>query len=112
MLVQNKVVHVCCRSPQGERGLKSDRVWRRARRPVSLPAGGAWIEMQDTDGGYELTVGRSPQGERGLKYSCGKYRLLYKSRSPQGERGLKYFVNRSFGQSGAGRSPQGERGLK
>ena len=38
-------VHLCSRSPQGERGLKS---WGRSGLPAigrSLPARGAWIEI-------------------------------------------------------------------
>ena len=57
------------RSPQGERGLKSD--------PPSKCV---------HDGR------RSPQGERGLKFPPdAQYQTLY-GRSPQGERGLKYVL--------------------
>ena len=34
---------------------------------TSLPAWGAWIEMQ-VDADYELATARSPHGERGLKF--------------------------------------------
>ena len=57
-----------CRSPHGERGLKS-------KRHVTIYGG----------------VGRSPHGERGLKshdINHGATKLV--SRSPHGERGLKY----------------------
>ena len=56
-----------CRSPRGERGLKS--------RSVHL---------------YDTQLCRSPRGERGLKFEYGDY--VYDcqlSRSPRGERGLK-----------------------
>ena len=79
-----------CRSPQGERGLKSETTpetsWAPSRSPqgerglkwferahivesaVSLPARGAWIEIA-MPSAWELRFsGRSPQGERGLKF--------------------------------------------
>ena len=60
-------VHLCSRSPQGERGLKFSR-----GTPISsIP-------------------GRSPQGERGLKCWRGVGAQSEDCRSPQGERGLKY----------------------
>ena len=59
-------------------------------RKRSLPAGGAWVEMESYHvmGGEALC--RSPQGERGLKSQPGRSRgKELDSRSPQGERGLK-----------------------
>ena len=40
-----------------------------ARVLESLPARGAWIEMQEVSSGRRIISRRSPQGERGLKYS-------------------------------------------
>ena len=82
-------VHLCSRSPQGERGLK-------------------YVRACFAHG----LNGRSPQGERGLKsivHHLGG--VKDKGRSPQGERGLKY-IGRIGVEAGLGRSPQGERGLK
>ena len=56
-----------CRSPHGERGLKS---------------AGAFA--------FEELFGRSPHGERGLKYHARHQKDGLASRSPHGERGLKF----------------------
>ena len=56
-----------CRSPHGERGLKSKR-----ENFLALPSG------------------RSPHGERGLKLSGDGTDPNLNGRSPHGERGLKY----------------------
>ena len=40
-----KTVHLCCRSPHGERGLKLHLVPPGSADPKSLPPRGAWIEM-------------------------------------------------------------------
>ena len=122
-----------CRSPCGERGLKSPHqggtfssaaslpvrgAWIEICPPAlhvrplrSLPVRGAWIEIGSRDR-LNVQTGRSPCGERGLKFPahllvrCGAF-----CRSPCGERGLKspfiYFI---YFQSS--RSPCGERGLK
>ena len=67
-------MHICCRSPRGERGLKY-------RAVVELGDGG----------------GRSPRGERGLKFD-GRPRLRdIVGRSPRGERGLKCVVEVGVG---------------
>ncbi len=57
---------------------------------MSLPARGAWIEIEGGDGMTIAEIRRSPHGERGLK-SCAPScsRRLRHSRSPHGERGLK-----------------------
>ena len=55
-----------CRSPCGERGLKSCAV-----------------------GTFDLDAGRSPCGERGLKLRANAVRSPCSRRSPCGERGLK-----------------------
>ena len=79
-----------CRSPCGERGLKSCAV-----------------------GTFDLDAGRSPCGERGLKLDGAQPTAPAElRRSPCGERGLKFKgacpkTSRHFG-----RSPCGERGLK
>ena len=123
-----------CRSPYGERGLKSNGVVAPDVDLVSLPVWGAWIEMRTRS---QITCGatrRSPYGERGLKsrgtvhplglesslpvwgawIEIGRrrsFRPPSSSRSPYGERGLK--SSKSLGGRGRGRrSPYGERGLK
>lgn len=40
-----KTVHLCCRSPHGERGLKCLRQSRQHQVNLSLPSRGAWIEI-------------------------------------------------------------------
>ena len=70
-------VHTCCRSPHGERGLKSSVfrvVWTRSS-------------------------GRSPHGERGLKLRRWLQHGNQHGRSPHGERGLKFekYMPKSFG---------------
>ena len=77
-----------CRSPHGERGLKSPS-YPNTPRPDR----------------------RSPHGERGLKYQRAMSRFELESRSPHGERGLKYHFRRGWRQFYR-RSPHGERGLK
>ena len=62
-----KTVHLCCRSPHGERGLKCQ----------SLAAAGS-------------DPGRSPHGERGLKSSAVSPSAAWKRSLPHGERGLKF----------------------
>ncbi len=79
----------CCRSPRGERGLKSvlykADYQPRGRSPrgerglksilgnmnrttyKSLPSRGAWIEIKIKDGSPRTSSSRSPRGERGLK---------------------------------------------
>ena len=103
-----------CRSPCGERGLKSPHqggtfssaaslpvrgAWIEICPPAlhvrplrSLPVRGAWIEIGSRDR-LNVQTGRSPCGERGLKFPahllvrCGAF-----CRSPCGERGLKLIV--------------------
>ena len=78
-----------CRSPHGERGLKSSH-----SHDFSVPSR------------------RSPHGERGLKSNGSSNCLPATSRSPHGERGLK-FTQRIFDDNiKLRRSPHGERGLK
>ena len=60
-------MHICRRSPRGERGLKFI-----AQPPVflfkpSLPSRGAWIEIPVVCAVIPADVRRSPRGERGLK---------------------------------------------
>ena len=107
-----KSVHLCCRSPHGERGLKYSECLGACVFYRSLPPRGAWIEIRGTFQGRTVSASRSPHGERGLKFSspvncqckpgslpprgawiemplaamhpCRRFR-----RSPHGERGLK-----------------------
>ena len=55
------------RSPQGERGLKSNRDAIGGFEIASLPSGGAWVEIKLSLGVDAMVRSRSPQGERGLK---------------------------------------------
>ena len=103
--------HSVCRSPHGERGLKSVQ-GRRFLSPLpSLPTRGAWIEI-----GAEAPAGpndgrRSPHGERGLKSFADIRGTSAICRSPHGERGLKLPTGLIHSLP-LSRSPHGERGLK
>ena len=121
-----------CRSPCGERGLKSPHqggtfssaaslpvrgAWIEICPPAlhvrplrSLPVRGAWIEIGSRDR-LNVQTGRSPCGERGLKYSLPAGVVHRDCRSPCGERGLKY-PPPSPASATSRRSPCGERGLK
>ena len=55
----------------------------------SLPAWGAWIEIPLLSIAGMESLGRSPHGERGLKFATKQLELEEPSRSPHGERGLK-----------------------
>ena len=85
----DKTVHLCCRSPRGERGLKL------ARSSICF---------------HHLC--RSPRGERGLKLLCPRRTDRSQGRSPRGERGLKSCPPDTDTQEEPRRSPRGERGLK
>ena len=69
-----------CRSPHGERGLKSN------HRHLN----------------YNFILSRSPHGERGLKslFACPIYNTI-NGRSPHGERGLKSFLIPFYNQQGS-----------
>ena len=56
-----------CRSPRGERGLKSHTPYFADLLGLSLPPRGAWIEMFMVALVASARFGRSPRGERGLK---------------------------------------------
>ena len=62
-----KTVHLCCRSPHGERGLKSSGMPEPILWPSSLPPRGAWIEISSSFRNRSNASCRSPHGERGLK---------------------------------------------
>ena len=88
-----------CRSPSGERGLKSPLGWMIHCIISSLPIRGAWIEISATRRASARRPRRSPSGERGLKLDGeGMANLLTGSRSPSGERGLKC-ENPDFGRA-------------
>ena len=57
---------------------------------MSLPAWGAWIEINRKIGNKKSPPGRSPHGERGLKSKLLNSPAMDACRSPHGERGLKY----------------------
>ena len=104
-------VHTCCRSPHGERGLKSPLGPGQVDGRQSLPTRGAWIEIRSAIRSPRASRSRSPHGERGLKSVNRERRERWDGRSPHGERGLKYFGHpRHF--CARSRSPHGERGLK
>ena len=56
-----------CRSPHGERGLKSRSHSASCAASTSLPTRGAWIEILFYVPDSPHLLGRSPHGERGLK---------------------------------------------
>ena len=100
-----------CRSPCGERGLKSVIFSMPFLQLLSLPVRGAWIEIVMETQEFQKMSGRSPCGERGLKSSAARTTRLTRCRSPCGERGLKCIRRNDCGSRGR-RSPCGERGLK
>ena len=105
-------MELSCRSPHGERGLKSSIRKYGAYMTSSLPARGAWIEIWLRTMVGHMSICRSPHGERGLKSNGSSNCLPATSRSPHGERGLK-FTQRIFDDNiKLRRSPHGERGLK
>ena len=101
-----------CRSPCGERGLKSHGVPRHRDPHPSLPVRGAWVEIKSSKRGQN--DGRSLP-VRGAWVEIGKASLQwtgYNRRSPCGERGLKFIVWEVKPMANRRRSPCGERGLK
>ena len=60
-----------------------------SKKPLSLPARGAWIEIVHPTGAHDIYRGRSPHGERGLKFVEIPSASGVIGRSPHGERGLK-----------------------
>ena len=134
MILIDRIVTLRCRSPCGERGLKSccslegapmyvslpvrgawveipsRRFWSR-REKLSLPVRGAWVEISSFVRTSGCSIGRSPCGERGLKLSVWLHPQSQRCRSPCGERGLKC-QDGLQGVHHIGRSPCGERGLK
>ncbi len=106
-----KTVHLCCRSPHGERGLKCKGFDRLQEPQWSLPPRGAWIEIEHCDA---CTIGSMSLPPRGAWIEMAKIlRLKWhrQCRSPHGERGLKYAETNAIAFA-ASRSPHGERGLK
>ena len=122
-----------CRSPCGERGLKSICRISPPGNSTSLPVRGAWVEMCRSGWRSIAIRRRSPCGERGLKSAVAPSSAPNRRRSPCGERGLKLAVLMQlcgwaaslpvrgawveiveiFGApESACRSPCGERGLK
>ena len=84
------------RSPCGERGLKSVKNWSCPLPVWSLPVRGAWIEIIQFKNAVSAEQRRSPCGERGLKsHRGGQSGLSGCRRSPCGERGLKSSAGRS-----------------
>ena len=70
-------MHLYCRSPHGERGLKYGEARELLKVRGSLPARGAWIEIVDGDATPIALLSRSPHGERGLKFpETVKYAIL------------------------------------
>ena len=66
-----------CRSPHGERGLKSFAAAKGAVAAQSLPTRGAWIEIKVLQMYALLNARRSPHGERGLKWRAVSTPLRY-----------------------------------
>ena len=123
----------CCRSPCGERGLKSCSTANSRASITSLPVRGAWIEIATSSavlpciaslpvrGAWiEIFLSRYPvQPHRSLPVRGAWIEMICLltssnspvGRSPCGERGLKFLRVRHIG-SAKSRSPCGERGLK
>ena len=99
-----------CRSPHGERGLKCARRRHPDRHHQSLSSRRAWIEISNGSRLFTF-ISRSPHGERGLKYRRHPTGHHLQGRSPHGERGLK-FEPSDWTDVNDSRSPHGERGLK
>ena len=81
-----------CRSPCGERGLKSLDTLVGRDENASLPVRGAWIEMEQMGHMLGLIVSLPVRGAW-IEMTIDKISTLLKAgRSPCGERGLKYFL--------------------
>ena len=101
-----------CRSPHGERGLKS--IHQKKIRPKRRrsPHGERGLKSDYLRRKLCNICCRSPHGERGLKSQIWEKSCLpLHSRSPHGERGLKWH-KRGRAKRQQRRSPHGERGLK
>ena len=62
------------RSPHGERGLKWYLLQQCGQWEESLPSRGAWIEIMPAGTRSTKAARRSPHGERGLKFVCEEIR--------------------------------------
>ncbi len=60
---------------------------------LSLPAWGAWIEIDECCPITKKHPGRSPHGGRGLKFCMNEVSGMFVGRSPHGGRGLKYCMD-------------------
>ena len=87
---ERKAFTAICRSPRGERGLKSATDCAKMLGYRSLSSRRAWIEILTGALLGESLNRRSPRGERGLKSTLMTDKdIISASRSPRGERGLK-----------------------
>ena len=112
-LSARKSCTIACRSPCGERGLKSDMGISKNRESGRSPCGERGLKCRTHNAGSPRLTCRSPCGERGLKFShCAANRSKVPCRSPCGERGLKCHPERRLSRQSNRRSPCGERGLK
>ena len=71
------------RSPHGGRGLKYLSAHNRSLRNRSLPAWGAWIEIERIYNVENMLASRSPHGGRGLKSQLATYNLRYPRVAPR-----------------------------
>ena len=125
-----------CRSPHGERGLKSIDAVNCPNPLMSLSSRRAWIEIWFNYSTLFLLCRRSPHGERGLKWFRKCIKMRWSLRSLSSRRAwIEIFTNQRFGTGSyvalltesvdwniigkwgifnerKSRSPHGERGLK
>ena len=80
------------RSPHGERGLKYQSYLFQIYLNMSLSSRRAWIEIIKNVQADDDIASRSPHGERGLKLSYNHKSNDENCRSPHGERGLKLLL--------------------
>ena len=79
------------RSPHGERGLKSVRLFAAVVGKWSLPTRGAWIEITTDCNSPKARTPSLPTRGAWIEIADErKQSLLQRSRSPHGERGLKF----------------------
>ena len=108
---QGKEYPLRCRSPRGERGLKYDNTSFLPYQGLSLPTRGAWIEISRAATERRRALRRSPRGERGLK--CLHRRCIRVRVESLPTRGAWIEITvTDWLNAEKCRSPRGERGLK
>ena len=101
-----------CRSPYGERGLKSRTPRHRHQPAQSLSLRRAWIEMTRSPSAGSSASSLSLRRAWIEIVWLNEAESRCAGRSPYGERGLKLLMRSNCSLKPASRSPYGERGLK